>query len=140
VSAYSSNNITACNYRFNVQPAGLSDVIGVTHYQEVALVFDNISGDGYATNPSNGSLIDRPMYVNVATLMSRMWASFVNDLDPNNHGLTGYPVWPKYDVAGTGVGENMVFDANATKFVEKNDWRLPQMAFLAKKALSQWKH
>lgn len=46
VSAYASNNITAYSYRFNVQPAGLSNVIGVTHDQEVAWVFDNINGDG----------------------------------------------------------------------------------------------
>jgi len=140
VSAYSRSNITAYSYRFNIQPAGLTDLIGVTHYQEVAWVFDNIDGAGYATNPFNGSLIDRPTYVEVATLMSRMWASFVHDLDPNNHGLAGYPVWPPYNVNEGGVGSNVVFDANVTSYVERDDWRVPQMAFLAQKALSQWKH
>lgn len=33
----------------------------------------------------------------------------------------------------------MVFDANGS-FVEKDDWRVLQMAFLAEKARSQWKH
>lgn len=138
VSAYAQQNVTAYSYRFNIQPAGLPDVIGVTHYQEVAWVWDNIDGAGYATNPFNGTLIDRPAYIKIATLMSRMWASFVSDLDPNNHGLEGYPSWPRYDMEG-GVGENMVFDANDTK-AELDDWRVPEMLFLAEKAREQWKH
>jgi carboxylesterase type B len=138
VHAFSQQNLSAYSYRFNIIPAGLSAAIGVTHYQEVAWVFNNIDGVGYATSPFNGSLINRPAYVQVSTLMSRMWASFATDLDPNNHGLTGYPTWPKYKVAN-GVGENFVFDANVTSYVEKDDYRVPGMAFIAAKAKEQWK-
>lgn len=139
VSAYLQQNITAYSYRFNIQLTGLLDVIRVTHYQEVAWVWDNIDGAEYATNPFNGSLIDREAYVKVASLMSRMWASFVTDLDPNNHGLEGYPVWPRYEVGEGGVGENMVFNAYETG-PEMDDWRVPEMLFLAEKAREQWKH
>ncbi|KAK6072615.1 carboxylesterase [Seiridium cupressi] len=130
VSAFAKNNVTAYSYRFHVIPAGLSAAIGVTHYQEVAWVFNNIDGAGYATNPFNGSLINRPAYVEVSTLMSRMWASFATDLDPNNHGLTGYPAWPKYILSDEGVGDNFVFDANVTSYVERDDYRVPGIAFI----------
>jgi triacylglycerol lipase len=139
VHACAQNNITAYSYRFNVIPAGLPAAIGVTHYQEVAWVFNNIDGVGYATNPFNGSLINRPGYVQVSTLMSRMWASFATDLDPNNHGLTGYPTWPKYTLDVEGAGDNFVFDANVTSYVERDDYRVPGMAFIAGKAKEQWK-
>ncbi|CZR63329.1 related to carboxylesterase type B [Phialocephala subalpina] len=125
---------------FGDVPAGLADIIGVTYYQEVAWVFDNIDGAGYATNPFNvSSEIEREKYVEAATAMSRMWASFVSDFDPNGHGLDGWPRWPRYRAEEGKVGKNMVFDANGS-WVERDDWRIPQMAFLAEKALSQWKH
>ncbi|KAJ5901473.1 hypothetical protein N7495_002001 [Penicillium taxi] len=139
VQKFAKNNITAYSYRFNVKPAGEAAAIGVTHYQEVAWVFNNIDGIGYTTNPFNGSLIDRPAYVEVSTLMSRIWASFATDLDPNNHGLKGYPVWPAYTLNDQGVGENFVFDANVTSYVERDDYRVPGMAFIAEKAKTQWK-
>jgi hypothetical protein len=31
--------------------------------------------------------------------MMRAWIAFVNDLDPNKHGLEGEPAWPKYSSA-----------------------------------------
>jgi carboxylesterase type B len=139
VQAYARGNVTAYSYRFNVLPAGMPAAIGVTHYQEVAWVFNNIEGRGYATNPFNGTLVDRDAYVQVSTLMNRMWASFATDLTPNNHGLTGYPKWPVYRPEEGDVGENFVFDAEMTSYVEKDDWRVPGMAFIARKAKEQWK-
>ncbi|KAH9901913.1 Alpha/Beta hydrolase protein [Xylariomycetidae sp. FL2044] len=142
VTAFARVNVTAYSYRFNVRPAGIPLSTGVTHYQEVAWVFNNIEGMGYATNPFNGSLVDRPAYVEVSTLMSRMWVSFANCLDPNAHGLPGYPEWPAYRVDGAGVGgvgSNFVFDANVTSYVERDDWRVPGMAYLYEKAGEQFK-
>lgn len=140
VQAMASRNVTAYSYRFNVLPAGLAAAIGVTHYQEVAWVFNNIDGAGYSTNPfAVNDAAQRAAYVEVSTLMSRMWASFATDLDPNNHGLTGYPTWPKYTLANEGAGDNFVFDANVTSYVERDDYRVPGMAFLFDKAKEQWK-
>ncbi|KAF3019399.1 hypothetical protein E8E14_012415 [Neopestalotiopsis sp. 37M] len=139
VSACARANVTAYSYRFNVMPAGLPAAVGATHYQEVAWVFNNVDGAGYATNPFNASLVDRDAYVGVSTLMSRMWASFAADLDPNHHGLTGYPVWPAYTLENEGIDANFVFDANVTSYVEKDDYRVPGMAFIASKAREQWK-
>lgn len=41
----------------------------------------------------------------VATVMSRMWGSFVSDLDTNGHGLEGWLIWPTYEA---GMGMNIV--------------------------------
>ncbi|RDW80939.1 carboxylic ester hydrolase-26 [Coleophoma crateriformis] len=134
---WAKNNLTAYSYRFNVKPYGLSNVIGVTHFQEVAWVFNNIYGAGYSTDPFGNN---DAAYTSVSTLMSRMWVSFVHDLNPNGHGLPGYPVWPQYNAKTGGVGYNYVFDANVTSYVEADDWRTPGMAFIAENARSQWKH
>lgn len=138
VHAFAQENLTTYSYRFNVLPAGEPAAIGVTHYQEVAWVFNNIDGAGYTTNPFNASLVNGSSYVEVSTLMSRMWASFATDLDPNNHGLSGYPTWPEYELVN-GVGKNFVCDANVTSYVEQDDYRVAGMAFIAAKAKEQWK-
>lgn len=81
--AWSKYNVTNYSYRFNVIPAGAEDYYGIGHFQEVAWVFGNLQGVGYAKNPfegaSEGSL-------GASKLMSRMWSSFVTHLDPNFHG------------------------------------------------------
>ncbi|KAI4594405.1 hypothetical protein KJ359_008429 [Pestalotiopsis sp. 9143b] len=137
--ANATTGASCYSYRFNIVPAGVPAAVGATHYQEVAWVFNNVDGAGYATNPFNGSLVDRDAYVAVSDLMSRMWASFATDLDPNNHGLDGYPVWPAYTLGDEGIGANFVFDANVTSYVEKDDYRVPGIAFIASKAREQWK-
>jgi len=137
VQTFSAQNISAFSHSFNIQPAGLPDAIGITHYEEVAWVFDNIDGAGYVTNPFNTT--NKAAYVNIAALMSRMWVSFINDMDLNGHGHTGYPAWPKYDISEEGLGDNFVFDANVTPYVERDDCRTPGMAFMAAKAREQWK-
>jgi carboxylesterase type B len=61
--------------------------VGSVHFQEVAFVFYNTEGYGYPQNlllnPMGG--IDRPEYLALAQLMVRMWISFINFGDPNQH-------------------------------------------------------
>jgi acetylcholinesterase len=45
---WAAANLTAYSYQFNAIPAGLPPVYGVTHFQEVAFVFLNLEGVGYA--------------------------------------------------------------------------------------------
>lgn len=81
--AWSKFNVTNYSYRFNIIPAGTPSFYGIGHFQEVAWVFGNINGIGYAVNPFQ----DVPeRYVEASRLMSRMWSSFVTHLDPNFHG------------------------------------------------------
>jgi len=59
--------------------------------------------------------------------MSRAWLSFVHDLDPNNHGISGLPVWPAYD---SDDPVNMVFrtgDNHMGPYIESDVYRSQQL-------------
>ena len=112
--AWSAFNVSAYCYRFNTIPAGIPAAVGVTHFQEVAFVFDNTDGLGYSyagVDPFEG---EPDSYVQLAATMSGAWGKFV---------ATGTPgdFWPAY-VEGA---QNWVFDANVTGlgFVEDDTWR-----------------
>jgi acetylcholinesterase len=110
----------------------------VTHFQEVAFVFNNVKGLGYAIDP----FLDMPQsYFNLSKLMSCSWASFVHDLDPNSFrnasvgkGIAGKAApWPKY---GTGsAAMNIVWDANVTSFAEPDDFRAAGINLINKNSL-----
>lgn len=114
---WSAAGVPTFCYRFNTIPHGLPDFIGVTHFQEVAFVFDNKLGIGYgipgvSVNPFEG---EPQSYFDLADQMSGAWAAFVHDLNPGEF-------WPDYKLDG---GSNRVFDANVTDlgYVERDDWR-----------------
>jgi acetylcholinesterase len=116
---WAAANVSAYCYRFNAVVNGIPWPIQVTHFQEVAFVFNNLEGLGYATNPfANKS----ESYAALSQLMSNSWASFVHDLDPN--GWTGrdaaVPDWPAYDLENP---MNMVWDANVTTYTEPDTFR-----------------
>lgn len=116
---WAAANVSAYCYRFNAIPTGIPWPIQVTHFQEVAFVFNNLQGLGYATNPfANKS----ESYTTLSDLMSKSWASFVYDLSPN--GWTGRDAtvsdWPVYDVKDP---KDFVWDANVTSYVEPDTWR-----------------
>lgn len=76
------------SYRFNTIPNGIPDYFAVTHFQEVSFVFHNVEGQGFpdeappyfGADPFGG----KPQaYVDLADEMSRRWASFIHDRDPN---------------------------------------------------------
>jgi carboxylesterase type B len=73
--------------RFNVVPDGVPWTSGAVHFQEVAFVFYNTEGLGYPQNLNPNPLggVERPKFLKVAQLMTRMWISFVNYGDPNQH-------------------------------------------------------
>jgi acetylcholinesterase len=130
--------VPAFCFRFNARPAGIPPEIGVTHFQEVAFVFNNVYGLGYAINP----FLDKPQsYLDLSKLMSCSWASFVHDLDPNSfrNGAVGKQIagkaapWPRY---GTGSGaQNIVWDANVTSFVEPDTFRAAGIDLINKNSL-----
>ncbi|KAK4547273.1 hypothetical protein LTR36_000928 [Oleoguttula mirabilis] len=113
--AWTAHGVPAYSYRFNTRPAGLPWEVGVTHFQEVAFVFDNTNGLGYnAAHSSENPFEDMPeSYSQLAKLMSSSWASFIYDQNPNNFTgrHAGTPDWPVYSEGA----ENIVWDANATE-------------------------
>jgi len=125
-ATWAANSVPAYCYRFNARPNGIPPEVGVTHFQEVAFVFNNVQGAGYAIDP----FMDRPQsYLNLSKLMSCSWASFVHDLDPNSFrnssvgkGIAGNAtVWPKYGNGSEAM--NIVWDANVTSFAEPDTFR-----------------
>ena len=118
VETWAANGLPAYSYRFNTQPAGAIPIQGVGHFQEVAFVFDNTQGLGYdAEHGTINPFTNRTKpYYELAELISKSWASFIYDLDPNSwtgrEGLgSGADLWPKYSLEQP---QNIVFDANET--------------------------
>lgn len=131
---YARASVPTYSYRFNAIPYPLDSITGVTHFQEVAFVFNNVQGLGYAQNPFQGK---PPTYYALSKLMSCMWVSFVWGLDPNGHGQFGVPEWPGYMNGGGGeatsgmggYGKTFVFQANGTgSYVEDDTYRAEGMA------------
>ncbi|KAF6826852.1 hypothetical protein CPLU01_09424 [Colletotrichum plurivorum] len=83
---WSQHDVPAYSYRFDIVPNGISaDVLGSTHFQEVAFVFGNVAGLGYDINPfSLPSDMESRQLRQQSLYMTRMWISFVDTLSPNN--------------------------------------------------------
>ncbi|KAF2153646.1 alpha/beta-hydrolase [Myriangium duriaei CBS 260.36] len=117
---WAAAGLPAYCYRFNTIPAGIPWPIEVTHFQEVAFVFNNLQGLGYAINPFQNK---SAAYTQLSKLMSNSWASFFHDLNPNNWtGRAGFGAedWPTYAVNGP---KDFVFDANRTSYAEPDTFR-----------------
>jgi len=113
---WAAHNVSAYSYRFNAIPTGSSYV---AHFQEVAFVFNNLNGLGYAVNPfANKS----SAFTELSDFMSKSWVTFVHDLNPNGYAgkNSTLPNWPVYSVDAP---QNMVFDANVTSHAEPDTWR-----------------
>lgn len=81
---WAQNNASLWSYHFNVLVNGVSPLKGSVHFQEVAFVFDNTQGLGYENVESVNPFAGEPAsYYQLAQTMSRMWVSFVTELDPN---------------------------------------------------------
>jgi len=125
---WAAAGVPAYCYRFNARAAGSSWQGGVGHFQEVAFVFDNTNGVGYATNPfANLS----QSYLDLASLMSKSWVSFVVDQDPNSYrasqGYASLGQWPVY-TNDVNTAQDFVFDANVTSHAELDNYRAAGMA------------
>jgi carboxylesterase type B len=136
--AWSAYAVPSYSYRFDVVVNGVLTCIGSTHFQEVVFAFNNINGEGYATNPfGNMTADDEKKFVGLANLMSRSWVSFIVDGDPNNNGVDGAASWPVYNsTEGGGLGINMVFTVNGSSYIEWDSFRGEGIAFINENALS----
>ncbi|KAF2086318.1 alpha/beta-hydrolase [Saccharata proteae CBS 121410] len=119
---WAAEGLDAFCYRFNAIPATSDQDKGITHFDEVAWVFNNVNGVGYepvAIPPFTGK---GQSYIDLAKLMSSSWASFIVDLNPNGFakGNLTKEDWPVYRLEDP---KNYVFDANVTSFAEPDTWR-----------------
>ncbi|KAH6670497.1 carotenoid ester lipase-like protein precursor [Halenospora varia] len=123
-------NATTYSYHFNVLTNGFGPADGSGHFTEVAFVFHNLNGDGYRNIVAAPPFEGKPeTYSQLATIMSRMWASFIATGDPNNSGAS--PVlWPKYSLDNP---QNIFFDANATglAYIEPDYYRAEGIRYIS---------
>ena len=136
---WAAHGLDAFCYRFNTIPNGIPFTTGVTHFQEVAFVFDNTNGYGYnaahdSVNPFGGK---PKSYTELAKLMSCSWASFIHDLNPNGFKTrhSDAAAWPKYSVQDP---KNIVWDANATSlaYTEPDTFRKAGIQWILDHALA----
>ena len=134
--AWSTFDVPSYSYRFDVTVSGVPPIIGSTHFQEVAFVFNNTLGQGYATNPfGNLSPSDYEKFQNLASLMSRSWVSFITGLDPNESGVKGAEKWPVYNgTKGGGAGANLVFTVNQSSYAEPDTFRREGISWISEHA------
>ncbi|KAF5624448.1 triacylglycerol lipase V precursor [Fusarium sp. NRRL 52700] len=124
---YSASSIPVFSYLWNVYVNGLPAILGATHFQEVAFVFNNLKGVGYNPNPFEGK---PETFVELADLMSKMWVSFMHDLTPNTvKTAPSHVTWPQYTLAEP---LNIVFDVNKTdlSYTAVDNVRKEEVAFL----------
>ncbi|KAF7548776.1 hypothetical protein G7Z17_g6826 [Cylindrodendrum hubeiense] len=126
--------VPAYSYLFE-SPLTSREYIGTTHFTEIGYVFYNRLGLGYPAtiNPLQDATED---VLDLAKLTTRMWISFIHDLDPNNHGIAGVDEWPIYNATG-GYGEN--FHLTPKKFgVAPDTFRLAGTTYINSVALEQY--
>lgn len=131
--AWARWGVPAYSYRFDTVPAGIPWYTGVTHFQEVAFVFDNTMGLGYdaAHGTINPFANKTTSYTDLAKLMSSSWASFIHDGNPNGYQgrYEQAEPWPVYNLDSP---QNMVWDVNRTElgYVEPDTWRKEGIQFI----------
>jgi carboxylesterase type B len=76
LDTWAAAGLTAYGARLNLIPLGTSPALGAFHSSELAFVFNIVDTEAY----------DSPELQATSVLMSRAWASFIHDLNPNNHG------------------------------------------------------
>ncbi|KAM5344227.1 hypothetical protein ACJ41O_012764 [Fusarium nematophilum] len=124
--AWSKYGAPAYSYLFE-SPTKSQEFFGTTHFTEIGYVFYNRLNLGYAGKQS--PLLNATQeLLDFAQLVTRMWISFITDLDPNNHGIAGVAKWPTYNATG-GYGQNLYLNPNQTS-VEPDTFRLAGTTFM----------
>lgn len=81
---WAASNVSAYTYHFNVLVNGATSADGAGHFREVAFVFDDVIGLGYDNAVAENPFAGKPAsFEQLAKMMSRMWVSFIVNLDPN---------------------------------------------------------
>lgn len=83
VKEFASRKVPVYSYRWDITPRRKGDPIGVTHFDEIQYLFQDIerskkliAGNGHNTEE----------HIKAADLIGRMWISFIHSGNPNDHG------------------------------------------------------
>ncbi|KAH9904260.1 Alpha/Beta hydrolase protein [Xylariomycetidae sp. FL2044] len=125
--AYAGAGLPVYSYLWNVHVNGIPVEVGATHFQEVAFVFDNTDGVGYAASPFEGK---PETFKELADKMSRMWVAFITGGNPNIE--TGCHKWPLYTLDNP---KNIVFDVNTThlSYTARDEYRKKDISYILDK-------
>lgn len=123
---YSDLGVPVYKYRHNIPSLEASEktFLGVTHYQEVVYVFDN---KHQTTDLSDGTNI-LPGSDYIAETISKLWVSFISDLNPNvDQSFLPFktPVWQQYSDGQN----NLVFDLKGFH-LEHDDTRVKHYDYI----------
>lgn len=120
---FAEQGLPVYKYRFNIPDKQDEDnpKAGSQHFQEVVYVFDNNQAPEDITKGSTWN--PNPNSPKIADEMSKNWAAFIHNFNPNFNGASGE--WPQYGE----TGQNRVFDLNGL-YNEDDDWREEQYAYI----------
>ncbi|EAU35844.1 cholinesterase [Aspergillus terreus NIH2624] len=135
--AWAETSTPAYCYRFDMRSGDAPYLQGAQHFNEVSFVFNNIQGQGYHYGKPFAGM--PPSYKQLSRLMTRMWASFIHDLNPNT-GITNETTvqWEPYELAKP---VDMMFDANVTGYgyMEPDTWRKDGIDYINSVASVYWR-
>ncbi|KXH68004.1 carboxylesterase [Colletotrichum salicis] len=76
LKAWAAAGMEAYSARVNLLPLSTTPGLGSHHSMDVSFIFDALDEE----------TMSEPQFTTASKLMGRTWASFVSDLNPNNHG------------------------------------------------------
>lgn len=132
--AWAETSTPAYCYRFNVRSADVPPLSGVTHFEEVSFVFHNLAGIGYHYGKPFAGVPQS--YIDLSSMMTSMWASFIHDLDPNPGVVNGSVHWDSYS---TSDPVDLCFNANTTSHMEADTWRKDGIDYINSVAQAFWR-
>lgn len=131
---WSETGTTAYCYRFNVHSADVPLVDGATHFEEVSFVFHNIAGLGYHYGKPFAGVPQS--YIDLSTMMTSMWASFIHDLDPNTGVVNRSVHWSVYD---SDKPQDLFLNSNTSSHMEADTWRKEGIEYINSVAKAFWR-
>ncbi|OJJ00758.1 hypothetical protein ASPVEDRAFT_127461 [Aspergillus versicolor CBS 583.65] len=137
--AWAEASTPAYCYRFNVHTPDVPLLMGAGHFEEVAFVFHNIAGLGYNIGyPYTGKpFAGVPQsYIDLSSMMTSMWASFIHDLDPNSGVVNKSVHWEAY---ANDNPRDLFLDANTTSHMEPDTWRSEAIDYINSVARAFWR-
>ncbi|KAJ5749311.1 uncharacterized protein N7511_011007 [Penicillium nucicola] len=132
--AWAETSTPAYCYRFNVRSADVPLLSGATHFEEVSFVFHNLAGLGYHYGKPFAGVPQS--YIDLSSLMTSMWASFIHDLNPNPVAVNQSVHWDAYSTAKP---VDLLFDANSTSHMEADTWRHAGIAYINSVGAAFWR-
>lgn len=119
---YASAKLSVYSYLWNVYVNGIPNILGATHFQEVAFVFYDLTSSEFENKPES--------FKELSNWMSRQWVNFISDSDPSSSvSPDNSPAWPLYTPSQP---DNLVFDVNKTglAYVAEDNYRAEAITYL----------